>query len=376
MSGITIEVNDAEYTEFVSAEVSLRLDALTDTFAFEATSKTGPLPFLGGETCVIKVDGEQVLNGFIEVVHVSGSSSDHTINIEGRDRTADFLDSSIDVIDDLRAPMSLKQIISDVIDSLYAGQSNSELIPSVSEDVVIPQFTKAEDITAPEPGQNAFAYIEPYLRKRQVLLTSTPKGDMSITASSGTRVPKAFVQHVLPFPTGAESDANNVTSYTARFDSRDRFNKYISSSQRNVSTIFSQTSSEDIVNQKADATDDDIRIGRQMVIVSETPTSSAQGLSRAQWEANIRKARGNVYSPEVHGFRHQGGELWTTNTLIPVFTEYAGIDSDMLLNAVRFTYSRDNGSNAALEFLPSSAYTLTLDEPVTEKVSVGFFGQA
>lgn len=373
-TGITIEVNGEEFTDFVSAEVSLRLDALSNSFSFNATSKEGPLPFLGGEACIINVDGEKVLTGFIEVVSVTGSASDHTIRIEGRDRTGDFADSQLDVIDDLRAPISLKRIIEKVIAQLYAGETDTTLIPSVVEDTTTTDFNKAEDVAGPEPGQGAFAFAEIYMRKRQVLLTSNADGNFVIAASSGTRVPNAFIQHVVPVATGAASNANNVLSYSAKFDDQSRFNRYVENSQKSMITIFSEIASSDVVDQKTSATDADIRVGRQMVIISETPTSKSEGNKRATWEANIRKARGMTYSPTVHDFRNQAGALWAINTLIPVFSEYAGIDAEMLVNAVKFRWSRDDGSNSELEFMNSQAYTLTLDEPATEKVGVGLFG--
>ena len=114
------------------------------------------LPFKGGESCRVLVSDEPVLTGFIEVVEVSYDGSDHILNVSGRDKTGDLLDSSLDQFDDIRGDeLSLKQVIESVI-------SHLGLSITVTDEVNPPLFNSAEDIAAPEPGDNAFEFIERY----------------------------------------------------------------------------------------------------------------------------------------------------------------------------------------------------------------------
>ena len=56
-------------------------------------------------------------------------------------------------------------------------------------------FSDAEDLASPEPGENAFAFIEKYAKKRQVLLTSDSSGRIVIDANSGIKADGAVQQH-------------------------------------------------------------------------------------------------------------------------------------------------------------------------------------
>lgn len=360
-----IEVGGVEYANFVRSSAEIRLDALANTFSFEATSEDArPLPFLGGEACKVSVDGEVVVTGFIEVVNVNGDATSHSITIEGRDKPADVIDSSLGVLSDIRPPISLKSIIERVIDHLGADISVVDLANPEP-------FNAAEDLAAPEPGQNAFEFIEGLARKRQVLLTSDGNGNVVITASSQQEI-NATVQHRVG------DDTNNVLIYSGSYDLSRRFNRYVSASQLNPVplNLAGTTANEDIVSQGIDnpVLDAAVRVGRVMFLTAESMFSSAEGERRATWEANVRKARGRVYSATVHGYRNQTGDIWRPNTLVRVNDEYVGIEATMLVNSTTFALDGGSGRTTALSLVERNAYTLELSEPRTEGVGIGLAG--
>lgn len=371
-----IQVDGIEYGSFVSANAALRLDALSNTFGFEATSdEARPLPFLGGEACVVTVDGEKILTGFIELVNVDGAggaNGEHTISIQGRDKTGDFLDSSIANLSDFRGTISLKTVIERVIAHLNPTLS-SELRLQVVDQVNPTKFNAAEDIQAPEPGDNSFDFVEALARKRQVLLTSNAEGNMVIEAGAGSVAKGAFLQHQV-----GNKDSNNVLSYSFSADTTGRFNRYLSVSQLNPTSLFQAgtTSSSSIVSQGLGkpSTDQQIRLGRQMVLVAESMSSDSEDGRRAKWERDIRRARGRVYSAVVEGYRDPAGNIWRINTLVPILDEYAGIEATMLVNSVTFTLGEDGGRLSALSFVERNAYAIGLDEPDEEKIASGLFG--
>ena len=358
-----LEVAGVEYDNFTSASAEIRLDALSNTFSFGAVStQDTPLPFKGGEACKVLVDGEPVVTGSIEVVDVDYDGGGHSINIQGRDKTGDILDSTISTLSDIRAPITLKSLIQKSIAHIGADIS-------VIDNANPEPFNAAEDVSAPEPGENVWDFIEAHARKRQVLLTSNGDGNVVITGPSGIKSAGAL-QNVL----GAED--NNIIAGSVSYDTTGRFNVYKFASALNPLAIVNAgaTGTPEIVSQSGSTTDPDIRIGRQMVLVAEGPFSSGQDKLRAKWEANIRKARGRVYSVTVRGYRTSGdtGDLWEINTLVPVRDDFAGIDAEMIVNTVTFSFDRQNGRQTVLSLLESNAYSLTLEEPKTEKVGVGF----
>lgn len=358
---IRLEVAGVQYESFVSASVEIRLDSMSNRFTFSTSSEdAAPLPFLGGEECRVFVDGEQVTRGFVEKVDGSGDESSHEVTIQGRDRTADLLDSTIGSLSDLRPPISLKEIVERVISHVGSPIRVVDL-SGVSD------FNSAEDLAAPEPGAPAFDFVESLARKRQVLLTSDRDGNVVITRSSGVRTGASLVHR-------PNSSRNNVVSYSFSYDLSDRFRRYLSLSQLNVVPTI-ETGSLDaasVANQSPDpVVDSAIREGRQLAFASESMYSEGEGSNRATWEANVRKARSRVYSAVVDGFRDQDGNLWDANRLVRVDDPYAGIDSVMLVNSVSFSLTETGGSTTALSLVNRDAYTLALQEPREQEVGSG-----
>jgi prophage tail gpP-like protein len=351
---VRIEINGIQYAGFVAANATSRLDTLSDTFAFEATSEEAdPLPFRLGDACSVWVDDEKVLTGFVELINVDGDSESHMIDIQGRDKTADLLDSTIGALDDLKPPISLKRALERVIQNIGSSLSVVDLEgPAL--------FNAAEDLASPEPGQNAFEFAELLARKRQVLLTSDAEGRLVIASSTGTKV-DAWLRHRV------DDDTNNVISYSTSYDSTGRFNAYKAINQLNAGSPLNLAgiiSTDTVVDQTSKVVrDQQIRAGRQFVLVAESAFSAAEGEKRAKWERNIRRARGSFYSARVDGYRNQAGDLWAINTLVPVVDEYAGIRATMLVNSVNFTLEGDGGTSTTLGLVEEDVYSIAAAEP-------------
>ena len=360
---IELQVAGKQYTQFTSAVVGLRLDALSNTFDFQATSQNGaPLPFVGGEACKIVVDGSVVLTGFIEIVEVDYASDLHNISIAGRDKTGDLLDSTLNSISDINAPITLKQLVERIISELG-------LDISVIDNLNPAAFNQAEDIASPEPGQNAFSFLEQYSRKRQALLSSNGDGNIVITQSSGTFIDSPL-RHIIG------SNTNNIIRGNVSYDTTGRYNLYKFASNLNpVALVFAgQTPVSSVVDQKGQTTDPDIRVGRQLVLISEEAFSDSQNELRSQWEANIRKSRGRVYSVVVDGFKNATGNLWNVNDVVSVVDDFAGINARMLINNVTFNFDLDSGSTTTLGLVDENAYTLSISEPQVQRIGNGLFG--
>jgi prophage tail gpP-like protein len=353
MAGIRLVVNGVEYVDWTAADVSMRLDALSRTFGFEAVGvAAGRLPFEGGEPCEVWVDGEKVLTGSIELVNMTCDANEHRIDVQGRDLTGDFIDSDVSVIDELNTDgLTLKRIIEIVL--AHIGSTLS-----VVDNAAPKAFNIAEDGISPEPGDNAFDYCETLARKRQVLLTGNAHGNVVIDNNVGLMV-DGVLQHRAGDPT------NNVTRCELSKDSTGRFNLYYLTSQLNPLAIqhAGDIPNAAIVEQTGATTDDRIRLGRQMVLVSESMYSAAEAEARVWWEYLARWARSFLYVATVVGFRHQGGELWEPNTIISVDDEYANIDARLLVAAVRFAENSTDGAVTELTCLRGNAFAAAPAEP-------------
>ena len=353
-----LEVGGVQYTNFTTARCELRLDSLSSTFSFGAVAPDGvTLPIKGGDPCKVYADGDLILTGFVEVISVSYDSQGHQITISGRDKTADLLDSTLGAVDDIRADgLALKKLIELIIAALG-------LTLTVIDEANPEPFNSAEDLATPEPGDNAFSFLEGYARKRQVLLTSNGEGNIVIAKNSGITSP-GRVQHVI----GAED--NNVMSSTYSFDTTGRFNSYkLSSNLTPVAlNLAGDTDLASSVNQSGGTIDSEIRVGRQLVIIAEQPSSSGVCGDRAKWEADIRRARGLIYSAKVPGFRigWDVDDLWQINRVYQIVDDFVGKVEPMLSNSVVFSIDVDSGRNTEIGFVGKNAYTLFLPPVETE----------
>lgn len=348
-----IEVNGSKFENFVSATVENRLDALTNSFVFEATSKDGkPLPIRNGNDCKILVNDQTVFTGSIEVVNVSYSSTDHSIVLKGRGKTADLLDSTLDAIPDIRPPLSLKALVEKVISQL-------NLDVTVTDNSNAVDFNEAEDLIGPDPGDNAWRFLEKYVRKRQVILSEDAEGNIVITQASTDKLDTVLLNRI-----SDPSNTNNIMSGSVSYDQTKRYFLYKFSSSLNAIALVNAggTDLSSLVNQSGGANDEAIRKTRQLILIPESMYSNDQCNLRAQWEANIRKTRGTVFAVTVDGFESSPGVLWEVNKLIHVLDEMSGIDEDMLVNSVAFSLNTTSGSTTTLSLVEKDSYTLSLQE--------------
>lgn len=358
---IEIEVNSQPYTNFISASAEIRLDALTNTFIFVASAdKNESLPFTGNEPCRILVDGEPQITGFIEIVEINYSSQSHTITIQGRGKTAGLIDSTLDSLSDIRPPIGLRGIIQKVIDQIGL---DIKIIEETSTEL----FNESEDLAGPEPGENAFEFIEKFSRKRQVLLTENGDGNLVITQSSNERF-GINLTNIIGNPDNNILSANFSYDYTGRYN----FYKFVSAQNPIPLINAGETDLTSLVDQGGGVRDPASRVGRQLILVAESPYSNAECEKRSRWEANIRKTRSRVYIATVDGFRADN-ELWRVNRLVNIRDDFCKVDGSMLINTVTFDYNNDDGSLTTLGFVESNSYTLEFSEPKVDKTGLGIF---
>lgn len=357
---VILEVNGTPYTNFLTGSITSVLPNLARSFSFTCSrTDNEPLPFREGDPCKVRVNNQVVLTGFIEILTVDYNSDAHLLNISGRDKLGDLIDSTLDNLSDLKPPISLKQIIETTIATIGL---DIDVIERTETDL----FNAAEDLIAPKPGKPIFDFLEKYARKRNVLLTSDSDGNIVITQSTQA-LSGAIVQNIIG------SNRNNILAGNITYDTTGRFNTYKFASSLNP-TALNLAGAIDlaaVVDQSGGITDAEVRKTRQLILIAETPFSDGQCETRARWEANIRRARSATYSATVQGYENQNGELWEVNTLVSVKDDFAGINDQMLLDSVTFNISLDGGSTTNLGFVDKEAYTLALSEPVTQTTSVG-----
>ena len=363
---ITVKVKGVDYTKFISADLTVQLDAMCNSFAIVASNTKGQtFPFSLGDKVEMFVDGIKKLTGKIESFDGSYDDGSYNLNVYGRDNTADLLDSSLGKMDALLAPVSLKAVCEAVISHL--GLS---ITVSTQTGLIIADYNSAEDLIAPAVGQSAYEFLEYLALKRNVLLSSDAEGNLLLTQSASLSS-AGRLQQLIDDPTSE----NNIVSASFSFDNTERFNKYVCQSQLNLATLNlgGETDLASVQEQSSQVLDSEIAAGRQFAFKAERSSSSGQNLDRATWEANMRRARGINYSVEVedHTISTDSSILWDTNTLVPVLDNLAGIRATMLIKELTYTTELSAGNITSLGLTNKDAFSLALSEPNTSQDKIG-----
>ncbi len=341
---IALQVDGFSYANFTKAEVILSMDSLAGSFLFNAVDvESAGLPFKGGESCKITVNDELVIDGFIDIITVDYADSMHTITIEGRDKTSDIIDSTIENVK-ITGSATLKQVIEKVIENIGADIS-------VVDNVGLTPFNPAEDKLSASIGQNAFDFIETLARKKAVLLASNV-GNVDIIKPSDS-----LLDITLKNIIGAND--NNIKSASYNKDLTTRFNRYKTRSQYNLVALneAGEFDTEQVVNQSGEYIDNEIRESRQFILQSENASAAQKARLRAEWEGVIRRTRSKTYGAVVIGHENDLG-LWKPNTLINVADDFAGLNENMLINTVTFRIDVDSGTTTELSLVDKEAYNV------------------
>ncbi len=263
----------------ISGEVETTMDEMCRSFSFEVVEDPALLAGkqisdLSGAPCQIFIGDTLILTGFIESVDIAGDAGNRTISIEGRDKTADILDSDIDgTVEFVKSTVTLLTVAQTVLANIFNPRKSSdgssagsdptkydkferaqaaeflrrgysaptvvdidknneeaiaeqlgiedlELIRSVIGTFIEP-FEDASDNISSEPGDNAFDFLTKWSARRQVLLSSDEEGNLLfIKPAAAAKGVDDFSLHsvkttksIILLNGGAE---NNVLAYSRR----------------------------------------------------------------------------------------------------------------------------------------------------------------
>jgi len=382
---ITLAINGQSYTGFISAEVSRSFSDASGQFTLITTptdTNNRPqdaYPIKTGDSCQIMVSGQVFLTGYVEEINISHSATEYNIEIKGRDRTCDLIDSTIDpdVLTSSSGNTTLQKICETVIEKI--GIKNLGVINNLGEEIDIADtsFTSGEIIAA-MPGQNAFDYLQQYARYKQTILSTDGQGNLTINRTGTELLPVRLLCEV-------NGTQNNIVRASASLNNTEQYNVYKVYSQKALmffefqGTKFAQDSSEpqnSAINQVGTSINKDIRTGRQYVCVTDTPViSAANAINYADWENNYRKAKSFSYQPTIAEHTYDGTNIWTPNTLVTVKDDLSyiqngyGINSVLLIDGVTFNQDANDGLTTTLNLVYKNSYSLVIEQNYREAVA-------
>jgi prophage tail gpP-like protein len=337
MFKIFLEVEGINYEGFTDIGVNGALENFSSSFSFSTTVKENSLGVIQnnlklGQQARVFIDENLVITGYIESLDISYSAGSHSINVSGRDIGGDLIDSSI------RQKSYIQRDFFKLVNLVLVDNGYSiKVINNVGTLTLEPTET-----IKTEQGDSVFDFLDRYAKKLQVLLKISPNGDLEIIREDDEVVKNFLINDF--------TQNNNILSASLNLSTVNRFNLIEVYSQDN-----NKTHTKTGISQKGTATDSNIRATRRKVITMNTASQSKSLIALAEWNINLRRAKGSRYSCKVVGF-YSGKDIWQPNKLVNIVDYTAQVKGNFLIQGVKFSQSLQ-GSFTTLDIVERGAFS-------------------
>lgn len=338
-NNIYLEVNGVRYEGFTDIAVNSAIENFSSSFSFTTTvkeNKQGKIinDIKLGQKAKVFIDKTLLITGFIEEIDKEVSSSSHSKTASGRDVGGDIIDS-------------------DIIQKSYNQRNFARLVNLVLKDngfsiKVINQVgilnLEATETIKTEQGQSIFDFLDKYAKKLQVLLKIDKNGNLNIIREDNEVVKNMLINNYT-------SDTNILAS-RLRLSTIDRFNVVEVYSQGN-----NKTHSKTGISQKGKATDPQIRSTRRKILTMNTASESKSLKALAEWNIQLRKAKGSRYTCTTLGFYSSNNTLWQPNTLVDIIDYDMEVQGTFLIQGVTFNQNLQ-GSFTNLDIVEQGSFSV------------------
>lgn len=97
MSDLTLTVNGAQYGGWKRISVRRSIETISGSFNLGVSDKwaeqASAWPIKPGDECKVALQGTTIITGYVDSRNISYSDNSHDFSVDGRDRTADLVDS-------------------------------------------------------------------------------------------------------------------------------------------------------------------------------------------------------------------------------------------------------------------------------------------
>lgn len=321
---VSITAGGQDFANWESATVSYSAKEAVRSFSFTATSNAGPIDaswqLMPQTPVTVTANGSLLVTGFIDKMSPSYAKDKHTLEVSGRSKGADTVDSSAEHSTGEIRNTNIQQIAQQ-LDKQSVGFS---LGPGVSLDNI--------DVFRLNPGETVFQALDKVARKAQLLLIGQPDGSIQIATGGTTRTHPALIE------------GQNILEASAVFDDSDKHSEYKVKGQRANGTGATNLAIE------GTSTDTSVKRNRPKVIIPEGDTDQKGADKRAKTHKDRQTGESITASIKVQGWHDDNGQVWAPNTLVYIYSPMLKLDMDLLLDSVSLTQD-SSGSFSKLGFV-------------------------
>jgi prophage tail gpP-like protein len=292
-----------------------------------------------GAACRLTLDGDVVVDGWIDAVDVSYDTAEHVLTVVARDKVGDLVDCAA-VLD---GPHEWAGLRLDEIARRLAAPFGVSIVADIDPGPAFPRF-------AVQPGETAWEALDRAARARGILLAGDGTGRLRLTRAAEAAAGAGPIEYGV-----------NVRRANATFDHAGR---------HSVVCVRGQAEGGG-AGAEARLRDDRITRHRPRVLVAEAAGGASTFADRAAWEVRAAAGRSVRVAYVVAGWRGATGALWRTMTRVPVRDPLLGIDANLLVSAVVYSLTPQDGSVTEVEVTLPDAYDTQPAPPAAGRAASG-----
>lgn len=324
---LILNVGGIELRHFLSFEVDADMYNAASAFALDVANPD--VSVLEGQSCQLKVNGQKVLNGYIDIVDSSGEKGSHSLKLYGRDLMGVLVEwklttsTPIDISGmQIFAQKLLKMVpVINLKSVSYAkGVFNKQAIANAQ-----PFYT--------EIGQTIFEVLSKFAREHGLLFWCNPDGSFVF----GTPLTAGAPTYRLTLR--RDGIGNNVKHWKVR---KDISKRYATTCVVNAPFIGKNN----VIVESTSVTVTD-KTYPSWAIKKPYVTTSATTAEYLSFFADslITEQRHQGFTAEytVKGFS-QAGKLWNINKIVTVDDDVNGLHGNFLITGRTFVLSKKEGS--------------------------------
>lgn len=337
---IYLEVEGVKYEGFTEISVNNSLENFSSSFSFSTTvkkNKTGKIinDIKLGQKATVRIDDHLLITGFIETLDKEISTTSHSKTASGRDIGGDIVDSSI--IQKSYSQRNFEKLVNLVL------KDNGFSIKVINK-VGLLNLEATEKIKT-ENQQSIFDFLDKYAKKLQVLLKTNNEGNLTIIREDNNVVKNMLINNY--------TSDTNILSSKLTLSTVNRFSiiEVYSQGNNRTHTITS-------ISQKGSAKDSQIRQTRRKILTMNTASESKSLKALAEWNIQLRRAKGSRYTCQTLGFYSSNNTLWQPNTLVDIIDYDAEIEGTFLIQGVQFIQTLQ-GSFTNLDIVEQGAFSIS-----------------
>lgn len=376
---VSLEVGGVAYAGWKSVRIHHSIEQLAGTFSLDVTERwpdqTEAWAIEPGAACTVKIGGDVMITGYVDSVGVKLSPTDHTITVQGRDKTGDLVDCSPEpkewvgltfeaIAFELLAPFGIG-----LVTQLETGAGGYQpKKPGKAKEPAKAAGSGGGKLPkkAANSGETVHKLLEKLAKIQGVLLISDRTGGLMVTRAglNGRATDVLAIGQNLKSVDYERSFANLFSKITVKGQS-------VGATIPGQAVLMGANSVKPTATvvrgagAAPGATTGSAAVGRYrpLIIMAEEQADQQRCKTRAEWEAGTREAKSKKISVKVQGWRQSDGALWTINTLVRMRCQFVREDEDLLIASLEYSIDLSGGTVCTMVLQSPKAYDVLKEIP-------------